>query len=221
MSMEDMPVARASRGGLDGSPQPGSAGEGASKPLLRNPFVRESLSARMILAVAAGAAVLALAEPTAASLLAGLPLVLAGEALRLWAAGHLRKSRELVTSGPYAWVRHPLYAGTLLASSGFLVMAGSDVALVGLPLFLAFFFGYYLPYKTRVEDGRLARRHDRYAAWRRRVPSVVPRRLRRAVPSDPARRWSFERVRENDEVGTAFLVVLVGLLLALRAVVAP
>ena len=38
----------------------------------------------------------------------------AGEALRIWAAGHLEKGREVTASGPYRWTRHPLYLGSTI-----------------------------------------------------------------------------------------------------------
>jgi len=41
-----------------------------------------------------------------------------GELLRLWAAGHLEKSREVTTSGPYRFTRHPLYMGSTLIGIG-------------------------------------------------------------------------------------------------------
>jgi protein-S-isoprenylcysteine O-methyltransferase Ste14 len=140
----------------------------------------------------------------------GLILVAAGEAVRLWAAGHLFKTRELVASGPYAWIRHPLYAGTLLIGSGFLAAGAGNFARIGLPLFLVFFFGYYLPYKTRKEDGKLARRHKGYDAYRAAVPSIIPWRGRYAPEGErPKCRWSLARLRDNDEMGTAVLVLSV------------
>ena len=36
-----------------------------------------------------------------------------GELLRIWAAGHIEKGREITRSGPYRFVRHPLYLGSL------------------------------------------------------------------------------------------------------------
>ena len=62
-----------------------------------------------------------LAEPAWKSLAAGLPLSVAGLALRAWAAGHLEKNTTLAESGPYAWVRNPLYLGTLAVAAGFTV----------------------------------------------------------------------------------------------------
>src|SRR5262245_40236752 len=52
--------------------------------------------------------VLNVADPFAGG---GVLLILAGLAVRTWAAGTLRKQRELAVTGPYAWVRHPLYCG--------------------------------------------------------------------------------------------------------------
>jgi len=54
-----------------------------------------------------GVLVLALARPTPVSLLAGLPLAVLGEGLRLWASGHIEKTRRLATGGPYAHSRNP------------------------------------------------------------------------------------------------------------------
>ena len=51
------------------------------------------------------------------------PVAAAGEAVRFWAAGHLLKTQELVTSGPYRYTRNPLYLGRLLIFTGLCVMA--------------------------------------------------------------------------------------------------
>ena len=62
-------------------------------------------------------------QPTPVTFLLGLALVVPGEMVRFWAAGHLLKSKELVTAGPYAYTQNPLYLGRLLIYSGFCVMA--------------------------------------------------------------------------------------------------
>ena len=49
--------------------------------------------------------------------------MLAGGAVRVWAAGYLFKTHELAMWGPYAYVRHPLYLGRLLLLCGFTLMA--------------------------------------------------------------------------------------------------
>jgi protein-S-isoprenylcysteine O-methyltransferase Ste14 len=192
---------------------------GRDKAIVRNPLELAWWQPRFLTPVAAGVLVFALAEPTPASVLAGLPAVVGGEALRLWAAGHLHKTRELVTSGPYARIRHPLYAGTLAVASGFLAMAGVAVAAVGLPLFWLFFFAYYFPYKNRGEGARLQRRHGaRYERWVQAVPALWPRL--RPWPEADARAWSWDRMRENDETGTSLLVASLLALFVIRLLVA-
>ncbi len=79
----------------------------------------ETLSRRRVpLGFGAGALALWLAQPTPRSLMAGSVVVMAGEALRVWAAGHVSKSREVTASGPYRFVRHPLYVGSSVMGLG-------------------------------------------------------------------------------------------------------
>ena len=56
---------------------------------------------RVPLGFGVGAVALGLAQPTSATVVAGAVIACAGEALRVWAAGHLIKSREVTSSGPY------------------------------------------------------------------------------------------------------------------------
>jgi protein-S-isoprenylcysteine O-methyltransferase Ste14 len=74
--------------------------------------------------------VLWLARPTRLTLVVGAILGACGEALRIWAAGHLEKSREVTTSGPYRFVRHPLYVGSSIMGVGVAVAANSAVVAV-------------------------------------------------------------------------------------------
>ena len=71
------------------------------------------------------AAFLWLSAPTPASLVSGLPVSVLGLVLRAWAAGHLAKNEQLATGGPYAWVRNPLYLGTLVVAAGLSIAARS------------------------------------------------------------------------------------------------
>ena len=76
------------------------------------------------------AAVLVLSAPTWESWRIGLIVALAGEVVRVWAAGHLEKSREVTTSGPYRWIRHPLYAGSSLIAIGVAIASRSAIVAV-------------------------------------------------------------------------------------------
>src|SRR5690349_24932388 len=90
-------------------------------------WARKLARARVPLGFLSGIVVLWLASPTPMLLLIGLPIALLGEALRVWAAGHLEKSREVTQSGPYRWFRHPLYVGSTLMGIGLAVAAGSVI----------------------------------------------------------------------------------------------
>ncbi len=136
----------------------------------------------------------------------GLCLVAVGEGLRLFACGHLRKNKDVIMSGPFAYVKNPLYVGTFLIVTGFCIMASNPdypsryILFAGLPLFLVNFFFYYLPYKVRVEGDRLRRRFgETFDEYDRNVPNFFPR----LTPfKDSNVRWDLKLLTENSEWGT-------------------
>jgi len=153
------------------------------------------------------AAFVVFSRPSPRSLAIGIPLSLAGLALRAWAAGHLAKNQRLATSGPYAFTRNPLYLGTLLAALG-LAAAGRSLA-TGI-LFSALFALVYLP-AIELEEQHLMAILPDYADYAARVPILVPR-----IPSDLGPdAFSFALYRKNREyqallgwfVGVAWLLV--------------
>jgi len=73
-------------------------------------------------------ATIVLAQPTWATWRIGLAIAAVGEVVRVWAAGHLEKSREVTRSGPYRWTRHPLYVGSSIMALGIAIAARSGVA---------------------------------------------------------------------------------------------
>jgi protein-S-isoprenylcysteine O-methyltransferase Ste14 len=168
---------------------------------------------RRILALLPIPVVLAVAKPEWPFFLAGCGIVALGEGLRLWACGHLRKNQDVITSGPYAYVRNPLYVGTFLIGFGFCLaasgtrMPGLVLLLVGLPLFTGIFFLYYLPYKCRVETARLERRfHEAAKHYNETVPSFIPRLT--PYPNAGKQKWQFGLIFENSEFGTLSAVIL-------------
>lgn len=80
---------------------------------------------RVSLGLLFGLLALWLAQPTARSLASGAAIAMAGEILRIWAAGHLEKGREVTSSGPYAFTRHPLYLGSTVMGAGLAVASAS------------------------------------------------------------------------------------------------
>ena len=112
-----------------------------------------------------------LARPSHASLAVGLPVSLLGLALRAWAAGHLAKNTTLAVSGPYAYIRNPLYLGTLITAAGLVVAAQrGELAL----LFGTVFSLVYFPV-IELEEQHLARLFPEFLEYRKQVPLLVPR----------------------------------------------
>jgi protein-S-isoprenylcysteine O-methyltransferase Ste14 len=151
-----------------------------------------------------GVLVLWLAEPTARTLLAGVPIAAAGEALRIWAAGHLNKSREVTSSGPYRWFAHPLYVGSSIMGAGLAIAAGS----LAVALLVALYLATTLTAAIRTEEAFLRRAFgDRYAAYRRGQDD-----------RQSERRFSLAQAIANREHRAMMGVIIAVMLLALKAV---
>ena len=135
---------------------------------------------RVAIGFAAAALGLWLARPTPRSLAIGACVAAAGALLRVWAAGHLEKSREVTVSGPYRLTRHPLYAGSTLLGAGFAIASASwaVAALVAVDLALT------LTAAIRSEEAHLTEKFGAaYPAYREGRGPQVSRRfsLSRAV----------------------------------------
>ncbi|HTN43412.1 MAG TPA: isoprenylcysteine carboxylmethyltransferase family protein [Nitrospiria bacterium] len=127
---------------------------------------------RIVLSGVIGAVLIYLSRPTVGSLLAGLPFVLVGEAIRTWSSGYIRKNKALATDGPYAHTRNPLYLGSFGIGVGFVVMGNSVWVLV---IFLSA-FGLVYWGVIRSEEDYLARVFGaRFEEYVRTVPRFLPR----------------------------------------------
>ena len=143
-----------------------------------------------------------LAAPDWRSLAVGVPVSIVGLLLRAWAAGHLAKNSELATGGPYAYVRNPLYVGTLLVAAG-LVIATRRVELA--VLFGIVFLFVYLPV-IQNEEQHLRKLFPSYAQYASRVPALIPYR----PPLSSVQRFRPDLYMRNQEY-QALLGYLVGL----------
>jgi protein-S-isoprenylcysteine O-methyltransferase Ste14 len=113
---------------------------------------------------------------------AGLVLAQLGLCLSIWSVWHLRSSfsilaeaRRTVVSGPYRYVRHPLYLGEALTMLGLCLLIGTGIAL----LFWAVISGSQMA-RARVEEKKLSRALSDYAAYRRKTPFIFPNFLGRS-----------------------------------------
>jgi protein-S-isoprenylcysteine O-methyltransferase Ste14 len=111
-----------------------------------------------------------LSQPSIFSMQVGMPVSMLGLLLRGWAAGHLAKNQELAVSGPFAYVRNPLYLGTLIATAG-LVVAAKEM---WLPLlFAGVFLLVYLP-AIELEEQHLSEIFPGYTAYAARIRRFLP-----------------------------------------------
>ena len=111
-----------------------------------------------------------LSDPSIQSLEFGLPLSAIGLLIRAWASGHLEKNMRLAESGPYAYLRNPLYLGTLIVAAG-LAIASRRWLLAA--LFAAVFLLIYLP-AIELEEQHLRKLFPSFASYSKRVPSLWP-----------------------------------------------
>ena len=128
-----------------------------------------------------------LGKPSAFSIAVGLPLAFAGEAIRAWAVGYSGVTTRgdtvtapaLVTAGPYAYVRNPLYVGNFVTALGFAIAftgANSPAARTALVAgALGTMLGVYsvvVPHEERFLRATFGAAFDEYVAD---VPRIVPR----------------------------------------------
>lgn len=113
-----------------------------------------------------------LARPTPLLLAIGGGIAFLGTAIRAWAAGCIKKDRELTTTGPYAHTRNPLYLGSFLIGIG-VTMAGGWWIFTA--LFVLFFFLVYR--RTMKNEEALLEREfgEPYRRYRAAVPRLLPR----------------------------------------------
>src|SRR6516162_6079091 len=155
---------------------------------------RESLGSRLahLVPLAVGGGLIAWASPAWRALAwrfwlpapapywIGVALVIAGLAFAIWARVHLggnwsgtvtvKQGHELIRSGPYAYVRHPIYTGLITALLGTAVASGTVHGVIGLAIIAAAFVR-----KLRTEEEFMHEtfpgEYQRYSA---EVPALIP-----------------------------------------------
>jgi protein-S-isoprenylcysteine O-methyltransferase Ste14 len=156
---------------------------------------------RVALGYALGAIALWFASPTPQSVALGAAIGAAGEAVRIWAAGHLEKGREVTSTGPYAITRHPLYVGSTIMGAGLAIAANSAVVAAIVVLYLT----VTITAAIRSEEAHLTDKFGGdYPAYRSGTASRAPRG------------FSFARAMKNREYRALLGFVVVLALLAAR-----
>lgn len=143
-----------------------------------------------------------LARPTLRSLAIGGAIALIGEMLRIWAAGHLDKGREVTKSGPYRLSRHPLYLGSAIVAAGVAAASARLSVAVIVGAYVAVVVGSAVRHEEENMRTRFGAEYDAY------VRSSAP---------DPGRRFSFERAMNiNEEYKAIAGLVAAALILAAK-----
>ena len=147
-----------------------------------------------------------LAQPTMSSLFAGGLVAGLGLLVRAFAAGHLRKHEALASTGPYAFTRNPLYFGSAVLATGFLLAGRSWLAVA---IVAAYFLLFYSAVMRREEQELRAHYGAAFDDYAARVPLFWPRLT---AADSPRAGFSGQLYRRNREYQAA-IGALAGLLL--------
>ncbi len=140
----------------------------------------------------------------------GAVFALLGMLVRLWASGHVKKDKVLTTTGPYGYVRHPLYVGNHLITLGFCIASGlwwsfAVWAVIGL---------FFYPGTIAHEDEVLRRLFGQsWERWRAVTRALIPRLT--PYQSGVQGEWSLAQSWHNGEPSIIFVLVLCFVYLAL------
>jgi protein-S-isoprenylcysteine O-methyltransferase Ste14 len=143
-------------------------------------------------------------KPSARSIAIGLPIAIAGELIRCWAVGYSGETTrndvvtapKLVTAGPYAYVRNPLYIGNFVTATGFAIaFTGRNCSIMrallvgGSLAAMSAVYAAIVPHEEAFLRAQFGEEFERYCD---RVPPFIPR----SAPIDGAQgHWSSDVVR--------------------------
>ncbi len=142
---------------------------------------------RMALGVSAAVPCIVLAQssrtarrPAALATGAGLTLFVAGLLLRAWAAAHAGRhtrsarveAERLVTTGPYAHVRNPIYLGTILLALGTVLSLGNRLLAMAGGVILVGLYANLIPAEEAYLKEKFPQEYD---AYRRKVGRLIPK----------------------------------------------
>ena len=164
-------------------------------------------------------ALLYFAKPTWYTIAIGTPFIVVGEFLRIWAVGYagastrartLGAARDLVTTGPYSYVRNPLYLGNFLLSFGVCLIANVywlvAVLIVG-------YFSQYLPIIALEEAYLLASCGQAYQAYQA-IGYPVSCHISIRIPNPSPHDFSWTRAIKSEKRTLTAIICVVGLIFA-------
>ena len=166
-----------------------------------------------------GLMIIYFARPGNTHLTLGIPLLLMGETIRIWAVsyagGQTRTrrvgARALCSSGPFAFVRNPLYLGNTLMYAGIVLIAGSaNVWLMVATTFLFFLVQYALIISLEEETLALLFGEE-YEEYKNNVPGLFPRISRWETRDDrePSNLLKTLKTEKRTLQNVVFIIILI------------
>jgi len=119
-----------------------------------------------------------------------LSLIILGLITRMYASGFVLKNKQLSTTGPYAFMRHPLYTGNIIILFG---LCGVNGSLWSLMTAIIFFWFYYPP-AIEYEDRKLKLLFpETWENWANKTPALVPKLKGIFNQQLDLKRWSLKK----------------------------
>ncbi|MDX1763060.1 MAG: isoprenylcysteine carboxylmethyltransferase family protein, partial [bacterium] len=158
------------------------------RKIKRPPAIRQIVGILFLILLAV------LGKPSGAgTVLLGSLLTIPGLAIRAWAGGYVKKDKELATTGPYSYVRNPLYVGNVLIAIGFCVLSGFWWSYL---VFALLYVWLYIPSIQREERTLQKLFGDAFLRYKENVRAMWPRLLPYQPGSDG---WSAAQWVKNGE----------------------
>lgn len=176
------------------------------------------------------AAILAICgRPSARSIATGVPLAVAGELLRCWAVGYAGVTTrndavtapKLVTAGPYAYVRNPLYLGNFITAAGFAIAftgknskAARRALVLGSLAAMAAVYAAIVPHEEAFLQAQFGEAFERYCE---RVPRIIPKLEPLPEGDAPGAGWDSDvLIAAESKTFATFAAMLAALVLRAR-----
>jgi len=151
----------------------------------------------------------------------GMAVTLGGELIQMWAAAHLKKDAKLAVSGPYAYVRNPMYIGRFFVLLGFALMVqGSNPnwSAAGIPLVVTGYiviFALYVVSRVGREEARLKKLFgEDYNHYCSEINRFMPKLRRYSKASLEG--WQWSKLTTNHEHLNLIAAIAVFAIILLR-----
>jgi protein-S-isoprenylcysteine O-methyltransferase Ste14 len=163
------------------------------------------------------------ARPSLSNIVIGFAIVLVGEFLRLWGVSYAGSetrttdgvgSSRLVSSGPFAYVRNPLYIGNILIYFGVGIMSWAGFPYLPIVTLLYFIFQYEMI--VSLEEEHLAQKYGaEYQQYRKSVSKFIPspKKYNSNINGQPKVDWNRGLKSENRTLQAILIIIVIIIIL--------